>query len=333
LLDGDFSCPMAEDFFVTGQDSFLVRFNKSVSSKEAFFWSKESQEQMPLVASPQDEGKTLVFKSSIPMQTGEEYTFSGIVQDRSGNTLTLTVPFSGYNGRIPRIAISEVHVANSKTAKNNWRAEYVELLVLTEGNLSGLELVCTGCNATKKEDSGIYKFPPLEVKAGEYVTVHLCKNESYSGMNDDEEDNLSISKSPDSSPSALDLWMDNDSSVTKTSDAIVLQNSADARILDALLFIQESSSGKRSEWKTGTKEWLGAIEESGVWQGSDGIKTARDESAFCGNWSKSATTKSICRKNTNDLLKAVRQDKEAVLKNNKSSWEVTSPTPGYANGI
>ncbi|MBR4386404.1 MAG: hypothetical protein IKP51_07785 [Treponema sp.] len=333
MLEGDFSCPRAEDFFVTGEDSFLVRFNKSVSCKEAFFWRTETGEETNLVASVQDEGKSLVFTSPVPMQTGAEYTFSGIVQDGAGNTLTITVPFSGYNGRVPRIAISEVHIANSKTAKNNWKAEYAELLVLTDGNLSGLELVCTGSCSSKKEDAGIYKFPPVEVKAGEYITVHLCKNESYTGMNDDEEDNLSLSKSPDSSSLALDLWANNESSVTKTSDALLVQNSADSCILDAVLFVQESSSGKRTEWKTGTKEWLGAIEASGVWQQSDGSSSASEESAFCGSWSKSATTKSICRKNTKSLLDAVRQDKDALLKNNKGCWAVASPTPGYANGI
>ena len=333
MLEGDFSCPRAEDFFVTGEDSFLVRFNKSVSCKEAFFWRTETGEETNLVASVQDEGKSLVFTSPVPMQTGAEYTFSGLVQDGAGNTLTITVPFSGYNGRVPRIAISEVHIANSKTAKNNWKAEYAELLVLTDGNLSGLELVCTGSCSSKKEDAGIYKFPPVEVKAGEYITVHLCKNESYTGMNDDEEDNLSLSKSPDSSSLALDLWANNESSVTKTSDALLVQNSADSCILDAVLFVQESSSGKRTEWKTGTKEWLGAIEASGVWQQSDGSSSASEESAFCGSWSKSATTKSICRKNTKSLLDAVRQDKDALLKNNKGCWAVASPTPGYANGI
>ena len=333
MLEGDFSCPRAEDFFVTGEDSFLVRFNKSVSCKEAFFWRTETGEETNLVASVQDEGKSLVFTSPVPMQTGAEYTFSGIVQDGAGNTLTITVPFSGYNGRVPRIAISEVHIANSKTAKNKWKAEYAELLVLTDGNLSGLELVCTGSCSSKKEDAGIYKFPPVEVKAGEYITVHLCKNESYTGMNDDEEDNLSLSKSPDSSSLALDLWANNESSVTKTSDALLVQNSADSCILDAVLFVQESSSGKRTEWKTGTKEWLGAIEASGVWQQSDGSSSASEESAFCGSWSKSATTKSICRKNTKSLLDAVRQDKDALLKNNKGCWAVASPTPGYANGI
>ncbi|MBP5695089.1 MAG: hypothetical protein J6X11_00405 [Treponema sp.] len=333
MLEGDFSCPRAEDFFVTGEDSFLVRFNKSVSCKEAFFWRTETGEETNLVASVQDEGKSLVFTSPVPMQTGAEYTFSGIVQDGAGNTLTITVPFSGYNGRVPRIAISEVHIANSKTAKNKWKAEYAELLVLTDGNLSGLELVCTGSYSSKKEDAGIYKFPPVEVKAGEYITVHLCRNESYSGMNDDEEDNLLLSKSPDSSSLALDLWANNESSVTKTSDALLVQNSADSCILDAVLFVQESSSGKRTEWKTGTKEWLGAIEASGVWQQSDGSSSASEESAFCGSWSKSATTKSICRKNTKSLLDAVRQDKDALLKNNKGCWAVASPTPGYANGI
>ena len=333
MLEGDFSCPRAEDFFVTGEDSFLVRFNKSVSCKEAFFWRTETGEETNLVASVQDEGKSLVFTSPVPMQTGAEYTFSGIVQDGAGNTLTITVPFSGYNGRVPRIAISEVHIANSKTAKNKWKAEYAELLVLTDGNLSGLELVCTGSYSSKKEDAGIYKFPPVEVKAGEYITVHLCRNESYSGMNDDEEDNLLLSKSPDSSSLALDLWANNESSVTKTSDALLVQNSADSCILDAVLFVQESSSGKRTEWKTGTKEWLGAIEASGVWQQSDGSSSASEESAFCGSWSKSATTKSICRKNTKSLLDAVRQDKDALLKNNKGCWAVASPTTGYANGI
>ena len=333
MLEGDFSCPRAEDFFVTGEDSFLVRFNKSVSCKEAFFWRTETGEETNLVASVQDEGKSLVFTSPVPMQTGAEYTFSGIVQDGAGNTLTITVPFSGYNGRVPRIAISEVHIANSKTAKNNWKAEYAELLVLTDGNLSGLELVCTGSYSSKKEDAGIYKFPPVEVKSGEYITVHLCKNESYTGMNDDEEDNLSLSKSPDSSSLALDLWANNESSVTKTSDALLVQNSADSSILDAVLFVAESSSGKRTEWKTGTKEWLGAIEASGVWQQSDGSSSATEESAFCGSWTKSATTKSICRKNTKSLLDAVRQDKDALLKNNKGCWAVASPTPGYANGI
>ena len=333
MLEGDFTCPKAEDFFVTGEETFMVRFNKSVSSKEAYFFRKGEDVKTPLEVEASDERKTLEFKSPYPMQTGAEYTFTSVLQDDSGNTLTITVPFAGYNARVPRLILSEVHVANSKTAKNNFRAEYVELLALTDGNLSGLELVCTGNLSPKTKDSSIYRFPPVEVKAGEYVTVHLCINEDYTGMIDDKEDNLLLSKSPDSSNVALDLWMKNESGVTKVSDAVVLQNTADSKILDALLFVSQTSSGKKTEWKTSTKEWLCAIEESGVWQDKDGNACASEESAFLGSWTKAATTKSICRKGVKSLLDAVKQDKDAVLKNDRSCWTVASPTPGYANGI
>ena len=51
---------------------------------------------------------SVTFNFDRPTQTGREYSLWTLLEDSQGNTLTLTIPFTGYNPRLPKIVLSEI---------------------------------------------------------------------------------------------------------------------------------------------------------------------------------------------------------------------------------
>lgn len=329
MLEGDYTVPKATQFCVSSKDLIVLGFNKEVFSKSACYYKKDGTQSIPLESSVIDGGKTLEFKSASPMQTGEEYIFSGTIQDKTGNTLTLSVPFTGFNDRVPLMAITEVHNAYSSTAKEH-HAEYVEFVALQDGNLSGLEFIITGDLSSKDSSKGVYRFPPLEVSGGEYITLHLRKPSFYTGMTDDTGENLSLSSAPDSNPKALDLWAENTSAAIKDSDVLFIRNTSSSKILDSVLFVNTA----KSAWNDSTQKWIFEVFSSGTWQKAENASLQEiQDSAFTFEQKSASVKKSLCRTNIDYLLKEAKSSGEPVLKNGADCWKIAEPSPGYQGNL
>ncbi|MCQ2240694.1 hypothetical protein [Treponema sp.] len=340
VLEGDFSVPHVENFSVNGSRFLQMDFTKKISVENASAYDSEEETSFCDVHTTYSEdGKSAYLEMDRETVVGKKYVVEGIIVDEHGNSLTFSIPFRGYNENPAKIILSEVRNAygtasvkdDSGTSQKVHRSEYVELYVLEEGNLSGIEVCSAGDGEEKK-----YFMPPINVKRGEYITVHMRTVDSEGfdgeGMISELEDNLNLSTHEDSCSSARDLWSDNTKACFADSDIIYLRNCYDGTILDALVYAKSSLSF----WKDSYAEVVAAVDSSGVW-GTE----AFPENGVCSDFiTTSAATRSFSRQNIEDCIAAY--EKGEPVKNGKEVWMITANsgsgkkmiqgiTPGFKN--
>ena len=271
-----------------------------------------------------EDGLSAEILLSAATAVGKSYVFSGTVYDRNGNTLDFRQKFTGYNANPAVLLFNEIRTSYEKKTQ---KTEFVEFYVLKEGNTSGLEFV----SAT----SGIYEFPSIEVKRGEYITLHgrtlfaatssaaEIKIENYA---DELDARLSLSKTPDSYDSARDLWKEGSDKIAATFDVLVLRDSNTKILKDAVLL----STSSKTEWaknKKLMKEFAEQAFECGIW-----TTGANPENAVFTN--NLTVTRSISRKNTAELARRFSSSSEnsACIASSAADWIIAqSATPGYEN--
>jgi hypothetical protein len=121
---------------------------------------------------------------------------------------------------------------------NTSRAEFIEFKILSAGNLGGLRVFV----ASNVSNPLIYEFLPVEVKAGEYVVLHLRTLDDSSV--DELGSDLNESGGRDASPDARDFWIPGNTKLLRKTDAVYIMDQDD-RILDAVM-IAESPIPPRS---------------------------------------------------------------------------------------
>lgn len=263
LVDDSYSCPKIEDFYVTGENSARIVFDQKIDLKGFSMNPSVSVEKVNVECSENEKSLCLVdVVFSENLQIGEKYNFYGEVSDKIGNSLTFSLPLLGFNGRIPDVEITEIHPKYSSGTNSSgkyYKCEFVELRILSDGNLSGLELYSANDGAAKN-----YVFPALDVFRGEMIIVHLRKKDE-SAVNELGAD-LALSKSKYSSDSARDLWAENENArLGDEMDVVFLRNSVDGSIIDSVCYADESAV----EWKS--EEMKNAAKlavESGKWNDS-----------------------------------------------------------------
>ena len=197
-----------------------------------------------------------------PLKAGKNYELYGIVEDETGNTLTFSLPVSGYNERIPSLRITELRPMYAKTSKSVtvdgekskidvFKAEFIEFEVLSDGNLCSVEIV----SAYDGEEKNLM-LPDVEVKQGEIVVVHLRLCEGETGGISELEDDITLSTGYYSSDFARDIWFSNsDSHLGDKQDVVFLRDSQSGKILDAVLYsLQAELSWKNDSMKSAIDE-------------------------------------------------------------------------------
>ncbi len=290
----------------------------------------KSGNTIAVTASYDDAGTGVTLALASATDIGVSYELSGTMQDKDGNTLTFSLPFTGFNDHPARMVLNEVRSEHTAT-----KPEFVELYVLKGGNTAGLEIV-SGADG----DDEKYSFPIMEVKTGEYITVHYRTVEGQKWANETGSD-LTLADTPDSvptttatgtkaakalvavQPSARDLWLENTSARIAKTDVILLENTAgDSTVLDAVLY---SVSGKTA-WSS--KSLAAAAEKSfasGVWKGS----ALPSDAVVSDNVTSSRT---LCRTNLASLIAA--EDAGSSVVSSASDWAVVASgcsSPGYVN--
>lgn len=261
-----------------------------------------------------NDGKTLTFILDSETEIGTKYEVFGTVEDYVGNSLTFCVPFLGYNSSVPKMIITEAQIKyGSGTLKGEkiYRAEFIELLALEDGNLSGLELLSASDGEDKK-----FVLPAVNVKKGEIILVHpRTKGE---GCINENGDNLNLATAPHSKDGIRDLWSESESSFYNDStDVIYLRNSVDNSIADALLYAKEDAT----EWGKNVLPVVNKIFESGICESNDISNATTSE--------KVSPLKSITRNNAKELLKhSENYESEFPFKFDSAAWSVCTATPG-----
>ncbi|MCR5725130.1 MAG: hypothetical protein K6G80_08605 [Treponema sp.] len=246
LVSSDTTVPVVTAFSVSGERSLLLGFSEPASLDYV------TVDDRACSVSYADEGRTASVEIPDSTKVGQSYVFYCTVRDASGNTLDYSRLFSGYNAHPARLLLSEVR---TETSGNNDRyPEFVELYVLSSGNLWGLSLV------TAKGGSGkTYSFGAVDVNAGEFVTVHYMSPADGSCIDETGAD-ITLSTARDSSSQARDFWCGNTSSCLTKSDILLLLSDDGNTVMDAVAF-----SATESEWPGTVLSYGTRAFESGVW--------------------------------------------------------------------
>jgi len=343
LLGGDYAPPVLNDFTVINEKCLQLDFSEKVTvsgcvvakAVDEYFDSMEHSDNLDL--SPAIERASGVYgavSASVtegerdgliqvllqePMEIGQLYEFYSVVCDENGNSLTLVLPFTGFNSRIPKLLITEVQTesvsSQNKTEKQTgcYRNEFVEFLVLEGGNLAGLEL-CSAYDGEAKK----YLFPPIEVQTGELFILHMRKRGE--GCISEEEDDFALAYSSYTNDQVRDLWTELEStSLGNKTDILILRNCADGKLLDALMY----RASNIESWPNKMIEYSQLIDEAGIYASGD------IENAFITD--SMTSTKTMVRKDAALLLERVLagEEFEYPLSSSAELWELPAEvSPG-----
>lgn len=272
VVGGDYSAPVLQNVNVVSASSVILEFSEQIQLTSAVVSpaipgiSDSIEHSYTEFLSPSlaaatgkygaidsdiqlsDDCKAITFNFKSETIIGKSYHIMGVVKDKTGNSLTFSVPFTGYNSRIPDLIFTEIHTGmasqlNSEKSRNIRRLEYIELLALNDGNLVGLEL-CSGLYGEGKK----YEFPPIEVHKGEVIVFH--PRIWGEGCISEEGDEFNLAYSEYTSDSWRDLWAATDSRIIgEKTDILVIKNSITGKIMDAVMYCEESLE----EWNTKLK--------------------------------------------------------------------------------
>jgi hypothetical protein len=239
----------------------------------------------PLIeTAPLEEGELVRMGFSEPLGEGERYTAEILVEDEKRNTLSVLVPFRARNDRLPPLRITELRTENKKSSsKTNPqdRVEFVELFALEAGNLGALRLYIASYSFSQP----VLEFPPMEVKAGEYIVIHLRTREE--GWADETGEDLSLSGGTDALATARDLWIPGNKKILHKDDLVYLLVQ-DGSIIDGVAL---TADPEKNEWASEDLRKAAALfAGQGAWLPQPSPSAALDCKSI-----NTAATKSVSR--------------------------------------
>ncbi|MGL4987156.1 MAG: hypothetical protein ACRC5H_08500 [Treponemataceae bacterium] len=308
FLEGDFESPKMLSFNSMSETLIEIVFSKEITlnTVSVDLVIEDDLQEVKLRKSESNfeletqiiEGTLVQIYLKTKTELGRLYSVQGQVSDKNGNTLDFLGYITGYNSRIPALIINEVRTETSKL-----KVEFIELLALSDGNLSGINIF-----SAHGADKSRYEFPAVDVRKGEYIVLHLRSIEE--GIVD-EVNAMDESAGTDALPTARDFWKEGNSKLISKTDVLLLEDRKDGKLIDALLLSSESNEA----WPKELHETMAkrAFEE-GIW--SDG-------------WDISQTIVSDFATNTRTIS---RQSREGM--NGKDKWitvATSNATPGKEN--
>jgi len=249
-------------------------------------------------------GKTITVNLAENLESGQLLSADFQAEDAYGNNVEKQVLFSSTVTNAPALQINELRTEFSKP-----KAEYIELKMLSDGNLGSLSVFAAGNDKNAK----IFEFAPLEVKAGEYIVLHLRTFEE--SCKDEYGERLDESEGADSSPTARDFWISGSTELLRKTDAVYVLDQ-DGWVLDAVMVCDSPSSVWSKSYLSEAAEFLFS---QGAWKSpADTVCTPADAV----NSSGTTVTRSISRKETEENTHTA------------ADWYVTATsgaTPGLPN--
>jgi hypothetical protein len=229
-----------------------------------------------------ESGSTIRVTFSDGPGSGMRLTADLLAEDSNGNTINVLVPLLTRNNRIPPLLLNEIRTEYSSS---NSKHEFIEMKTLQAGNLGAMRLFIAG----NYKAPMVYEFPPIEVAAGEYITLHLRTTEE--ACRDELGHKLDESGGTDSSPTARDLWLPGSTKLVHKTDVIYLLDQDD-RVIDSVMI-----SEKAGAWwdKNYFAEAAELLFNAGAWESPDGkICGPADAVPSSGT----TNTRTICRDET-----------------------------------
>ena|GEM_PF-553704 len=344
FVGGDYVSPVLEEVNVIDERTVQINFSEMIKMK-SFVVSEQiadisdsyehsyTEELSPAIKAAtggygrvesvcevSEDGCILTVSAEDRYDVGKSYEICGTVEDKGGNTLTFCVPFCGYNSCVPKLVMTEILPTYKKYKEGVYRCEFVEILALTDGNLSGLELVSAADGDAKK-----YDFPSVNVRAGQVFVVHL-RNAGEGCISETED--LNASTAAFSAKNALDIWAENTKPrLGDVSDIIVIRNSINGSILDAVMYAEQSAT----EWGKGMSALAQEVKQSGIYDSSE-VSDAEINTGF-----GSVAGKTLCRSDASELQKKAfageynSDEAEYPVQRKEDNWVIKS-TPNTTVG-
>ena len=247
-----------------------------------------------------------------PLEPSVEYILYAVAEDERNNTLSFSVGFYGLNDNLAELLLSEIRTDMTKA-----KVEFVELFALKNGNTGGMVLEC--CNGSKKLE---YVMPAVDVKAGDYIVVHLRSTEDGCS---DELEAYDKCKATDCSDTAVDLWVEGNTKQVSKNGCVVLRERTGSAPCDIICFLESSKTAWPSDI---IEESVKEAFECGLWKDGDTFETA-----FCSD--KATTARTITRTGLSELLNLAGAGKlEFPVPVSAENWIIAGgvkATPGTAN--
>lgn len=311
-VSGDFSIPELAYCAMTDARTIEMGFSKPVSVNAVLCGADGSNAesiQAHTAETPSAQTYVARMQTSASAAAGEPYLLHGEAEDTNGNTLSFSVPVTGYNGRVPLLVLSEI-----RTAYTKGKAEFVELYAVTSGNLAGITLF-----SAYDGQADSYQFPAAEIQAGEYITLHMRALED--GCIDETEADLNAATAGEALADARDFWVQNTSARIGDSDILLLYNDFTGKIIDCAAY----SESEKTDWK------------------NDAMRRAAEEAHAAGMWPSAAVSGALCsdgatptrtisRQNIPEIAQRGGYDPAAM--NGPGCWMVTATStasPGKPN--
>lgn len=326
ILPCDKTCPVIESFKITGEKSLHISCSEKVflTSVNIVCKDDEAYSSGSYDVSYDNTGKNFSVTFSNETEVGKTYVFKAQVTDLSGNSVHYERNFIGFNQNPAKLIISEIC---TKYDKAQGISDFIEFFCIKSGNAYGL--VISGAQKGAGYD---YEFPSVELKAGEYVTVHSKSYSQEECVNETGEE-LNLSTAIRSCNEGRDLWREGEENVFTNNDVIVLKDNNTDKICDGILL---SESGKSNWSKNLQKEYSKLLYENGIWKSG-----SEPENAFI---TDRATTihRSVSRKNVNEIYNSYKEEAVELISSDASDWYLTDKktvnkeiisgaTPGFAN--
>ncbi len=306
--------PTLEDIRVVSSREIDCIFSNPVEVSILYIQSIDDESyKEDCLYSCDEEGKLTI---TLPKATeiGKEYKICGVVENSEKSSLTFSFDFMGQNDHRAALVLSEIRDGYSSKKPE---CEFIELYVLSDGNTAGYEIYSAYDGEAKS-----YQFPPMEVKKGEYITVHL--RDMGEDCVDEIGDNVKLNKNiSDTCSTSRDLFAkDSEAHLGADNDVILLQNFESKEVYDAICYAKMSKLEGFDWKKIALKEAASRAVEAGVWTG-DSIEDAVNADGL-------TVTHSLARQNLKSL-----KDASFPYPNGKEYWILTENrkaiTPGKAN--
>jgi len=258
----------------------------TVSEKEIVFEFSQPVTVIDLHFDPdfmyeyEEEGSLITVNLLEEVQSGQKITANFQVEDELGNIVEREVTFRSKNNRVPKLQINEL-----RTEYSNPKGEFIEFKMLSEGNLGSLRVFAEGNNKVPL----IYTFDPVEVKANDYVVLHLRTWDAsfideYGGSKDE-------SNGTESSSTAWDFWISGSSELLRKTDAVYVLDQ-DGNVLDAVMIAENPDPQWGKDYFVKAAEFL---YNQGAWKSPAGTICTPANAVKAKN---STLTQTICRDET-----------------------------------
>lgn len=279
FLEADLRPPQLQNFTVPDARSLRIAFDEPVQLVPD---SVRTSHELPIQAAG-TEGNDVLIVMSREMTAGLEYRCEVAVRDENGNSMTVMVPFFGYNGELPKIRINEFITRGSGN-----HPDLVEIVALTGGNMGGVCLY----EGTPGDWEHRFVFPAMSVEAGDHLLVHFKPEGTPEEV--DEIHRPADSGGLDAHPDAFDFWIPGGSGISGNNGVLSLYASPAGDLIDGVLYSNRTSESDDRYRGFGSAKVLRRAEElvaHGGWTCAQEL--VRPEDGV--NPEGSTATRSLCR--------------------------------------